>query len=169
MATNKPTSQIHDARNTGDTLFWGWLSEYLNAILGIAILGGQITFTVIVSDISDPPDTSAFSKDTVRFFIALSWLFFTSSLGLAVLTKVLVASGPLSSSGGPIIGPARRAFVAIYSLLTFLLNLLPIAAFMLLALAVAAYVPGVGWAGVALTGFFGILVLFLWFALDSGI
>ncbi|KAK3390354.1 hypothetical protein B0H63DRAFT_465330 [Podospora didyma] len=165
----------------GDPAFWGWLNEYLNAILGIAVLGGQITFTVIVSDIADPstlglndpssfPTSSPiFSKEKVRFLIALSWLFFTSTLGLGVLTKVLVASGPLSTSSGPVSASGRRAFTAVYGTLTLLLNALPIGAFLLLALAVVAYSPVVGWIAVGLIGIFGLFVLFLWFILDSGI
>ncbi len=165
--------------------FWSWFNEYLNAIIGIAALGGQITFTVIVSDIADPstlgssssspgpdeptPSNSTavlFPKEKVRFFIALSWLFFTATLGLAVVAKVLFTTSPQPGS----INAGRSAVLVskIYSGLTLLLNMLPIAAFLLLALAAAAYVPVVGWVGVALIGFFAVLVLVLWYRLDSG-
>ncbi|KAM7215689.1 hypothetical protein V8F06_008980 [Rhypophila decipiens] len=158
--------------------FWSWFSEYLNAIIGIAALGGQITFTVIVSDIADPatlgtstssdgtpPGDVIFPKEKVRFFIALSWLFFTATLGLAVVAKILFANGP-----GPncsIIG--RSSFSWVYGALTLLLNALPIAAFLLLALATSAYVPVVGWVGVAFISLFGIAVLVLWSVLDAGL
>ncbi|KAK4159393.1 hypothetical protein QBC43DRAFT_327191 [Cladorrhinum sp. PSN259] len=156
----------------GTPSFWGWFNEYLNAVIGIAALGGQITFTVIVSDIADPstlrnsgpgPEDDGATKEKVRFFIALSWLFFTATLGLAVVAKILFTNGPQPSPTG---GNALRA---IYSGLTLVLNMLPIAAFLLLALATTAYVPTVGWVGVALISLLGLFVLVLWFILDTGV
>ena len=157
------------------TSFWNWFSEYLNAIIGIAALGGQITFTVIVSDIADPsilgnnslddvPRAVIFPKERVRLLIALSWLFFTMTLGLAVVAKILFATSP-----PPDCPEGRVALGKIYTGLTFLLNGLPVAAFLLLALATAAYVTVVGWFGVAVISLFGIFVLFLWYVLDAGI
>lgn len=65
--------------------FWLWFDKYLSAIFGIAVLGGQVTFTLIVSDLVDPATLSAdsgwvtiLSKEGVRLVIATGWLFFTS-------------------------------------------------------------------------------------------
>lgn len=175
VAQPQAPAPVAPAAPTPEPAFWSWFNEYLNAIIGIAVLGGQITFTVIVSDIADPstlgdPPFDAqvsvlFSKEKVRFFVALSWLFFTASLGLAVVAKVLFANGPLSGTGRL----GSRAFNTIYGVLTLLLNALPIAAFLLLALAIAAYVPAVGWVGVTIIAIFGLFVLLLWFVLDSGV
>ncbi|KAM7183262.1 hypothetical protein V8F20_012683 [Naviculisporaceae sp. PSN 640] len=171
------TSTAQQATTTAASSFWTWFGEYLNAIIGIAALGGQITFTVIVSDIADPStlhsdiDSSnhegvIFPKEKVRFLIALSWLFFTATLGLAVVAKILFANGP--PGPGCAISRRRRWFDWLYATLTLLLNALPIAAFLLLALATSAYVPVVGWLGVGFIAVFGLFVLILWFVLDAG-
>ncbi|KAK1758026.1 hypothetical protein QBC47DRAFT_357926 [Echria macrotheca] len=180
ITSSKPTSTPNQQPNPTHpsqtaTSFLAWFSEYLNAIIGIAALGGQITFTVIVSDIADPsilgnnapddaPRTVLFDKERVRLLIALSWLFFTTTLGLAVVAKILFANSPPPDSA-----EGRVAFGRMYTALTFLLNGIPVAAFLLLALATVAYVPVVGWIGVAVISLFGLFVGFLWFVLDAGI
>lgn len=137
---------------------WSWFSDYLKSVVAIAVLGGQITFTVIVSDIADPRifnAASVFDKETVRLIIALSWLFFTCTLGLAVITKLLFS------------GDYRRAFAPNLDgpfgwTVTFLLNFLPIGAFLLLSLATSAYVPVVGWVGTGLISLFTLAVVYFW-------
>lgn len=62
----------------------------------------------------------------------------------------------------------QTVFTKIYTSLTFLLNGFPVAAYLLLALAIAADVPVVGWFGVTVISLFGIAVLFLWYVLDDG-
>lgn len=145
--------------------YWLWFEDYLKAIIGIAVFGGQITFTLIVSDIADPmrlntsntddATPSVFNKERVRLCIALSWLFFTLTLGFGVLTHLLFTGRRRGSL-------APRIESVFYLVMTFLLNFLPIGAFLLLSLATAAYVPVVGWIGVAFTSIFALLVLFFW-------
>jgi hypothetical protein len=152
-------------QSTDPDPFWSWFDDYLKAIIGIAVLGGQITFTLIVSDIADPtklnPSVSddgtaaVFQRETVRLLIALSWLFFTFTLGFAVLTSLLFSGNRRGSL-------AARLGGAFDLTMTFLLNFLPIGAFLLLSLAAAAYVPVVGWIGVAFTSLFALCVLFFW-------
>jgi hypothetical protein len=73
--------------------YWAWFDNYLKVIIGVAVLGAQITFTLIVTDIADPASlgnaTPAFDKETTRLIIAISWLFFTCTLGVAVITSLL--------------------------------------------------------------------------------
>lgn len=146
--------------------FWSWFDDYLKAVIGIAVFGGQITFTVIVSDIADParlsPSSSddvessaIFARETVRLFIALSWLFFTLTLGFGVLTSLLF-SGDRRGALAPSLGNN------FYLVMTFLLNFLPIGAFFLLSLATVAYVPVVGYIGIAFISLFALSVLFFW-------
>ena len=146
--------------------FWSWFDDYLKAIIGIAVLGGQITFTLIVSDIADPATLkltsnteenshTTFQKETVRLFIALSWLFFTLTLGLDVLTNLLFSGDRRGA-----LAPRVNSFFL--NVVTFFLNCLPIAAFLLLSLAAAAYVPVVGWIGVGFISVFALLVLWFW-------
>ncbi|KAL9622225.1 MAG: hypothetical protein Q9160_003408 [Pyrenula sp. 1 TL-2023] len=138
--------------------FWSWFSDYLTSVVAIAVLGGQITFTVIVSDIADPRASNTapvFDKETVRLLIAISWLFFTCTLGLAVITKLLF-SGDYRGARAPKLNGLFGWTV------TFLLNFLPIGAFLLLALAAAAYVPVVGWFGTGFVSLFTLAVSFFW-------
>ncbi|KAM7189685.1 hypothetical protein V8F33_009933 [Rhypophila sp. PSN 637] len=180
--TTAPSQPVSTTPSTAQAKpsFWSWFSEYLNAVIVIAALGCQITFTVIVGDIADPATLGTsmssssdgtppadrdvtFPKEKVRFLIALSWFFFMATLGLAVVAKILFAIGPGPHSS--IIG--RSSFSWIYGAIPLLFNALPTAAFLILALATSAYVPVVGWVGVAFISLFGIAVLVLWSVLDG--
>jgi len=151
------TSPVHNqlvAQQESHRDYWSWFDNYLKAIIGIAILGGQITFTLIVSDIADPETlnngtAAVFKKETVRLLIAISWLFFTCTLGVAVIISLLFN------------GDSRFAGVFGW-VVTFLLNFLPVGAFLLLSLATAAYVPIVGWIGTGFVAIFAFSVLYFW-------
>lgn len=135
--------------------FKAWFQAYLAFVIGIAVLGGQITFTLIVSQLADPPPQSVFSMGAVRHLIAAAWLLFTGTLGVGVITSLLFTDDRRSTRTPGISG--LSGFV-----ITFLLNFLPLGAFLLLALAAAAYTPVVGWIGVGGISLFGLLVLYYW-------
>ena len=154
-----------------DREFWSWLDGYLTGIIGIAVLGGQITFTVLVSEIADPaetvkPRTPTFRKETVRTFIGISWLLFTTLMGISVFVKIL-CSDP-RERGWLLQRLGTYGFRILYSLLTLLLNALSIVPFLFLALAATAYVPIVGWLGTGLVSFYTVVVGVSWLVLDSG-
>ncbi|KAL2262883.1 hypothetical protein VTK26DRAFT_9147 [Humicola hyalothermophila] len=138
--------------------FLSYYQEYLKAVIGIAVLGGQITFTVIVSDISEPK-TTVFARETVRLLIAISWLCFTVALGLGVFA--LLDSSYRGNNIGPLPLSNRFRYVWAHGVIAAL-NRLPMAAFFLLALAVAAYVPVVGWIAVASISFYIIAPHLYW-------
>jgi hypothetical protein len=134
--------------------YWLWFDNYLKAVIGIAVLGSQITFTLIVSDIADPQSLdngthAVFKVETVRLLIALSCLFFTCTLGVAVIISLLF-------TGDSRFGGVWRSVV------TLLLNFLPITAFTLLSLATVAYVPIVGWIGTGCIALFALTVSYFW-------
>ena len=59
---------------------------YIKAIFAVGLFGGQISFSVLVTDIADPSELpssyrSSFSKETGRLFLALSWTCFSFALG----------------------------------------------------------------------------------------
>lgn len=144
--------------------FWAWFNKYLATIFGIAVLGGQITFTLIVSDIADPVTLfddrePAFSKEEVRLLIAISWLFFTSALAGAAFVGVLFNGSSARNSWEYRIRNFQKLFGTV---LTFLLNSFLLGAFLMLCLATAAYVPIVGWLGIGLIGVFGLAVFCFW-------
>ncbi|KAK3339721.1 hypothetical protein B0T25DRAFT_362257 [Lasiosphaeria hispida] len=165
MATTEISSQ---------TTFRIWLDGYYNAIIGTAALGGQITFTVIVTDILDPRalrsrDPAAnpadvFSVETIRLLIALSWLLFVATLGLAITAKLVCCSPPFPGADDLKLPPNGPT----HAILTLVLNALSIGAFFLLSLAITAYVPVVGWMGVAMLSIYSVGVLGLWLVMNTG-
>ncbi|KAE8452296.1 hypothetical protein EG329_000996 [Mollisiaceae sp. DMI_Dod_QoI] len=152
------------------------IEKFLSAYIFIAALGAQITFSLILSDIPDPASVDnlpehrkgvVFSVHKVRVLVALSWLFFTWTLAIA------------SFCGFLLLNPKTRAFlkqlddktkreelfnekrktVFIAATIAFYLNALPLVAFLLLSLAVSAYVPSVGWLGASATSLFTLFTI----------
>jgi hypothetical protein len=154
LTQTTPVNNQSVAQRERDDRFWSWFDDYLKAVIAIAVLGGQITFTLIVSDIADPENldngtAAVFKMETVRLLIAISWLFFTCTLGVAVIINLLfIGDSRLGGIWGRVV--------------TFLLNFLPIGAFLLLSLATAAYVPIVGWLGAGFISLFTLAVLYFW-------
>jgi hypothetical protein len=137
-------------------VFWGWVDGYLTGIIGVSVLGGQITFTVLVSDIADPAaanNAPTFHKETVRTFIGISWLLFTACLGISVLVKTV-----LSDPG------ERRWLVERLGARRFDLSVVP---FLFLSLAVVAYLPVVGWIGAGFVAVLMLVVGIFWFVMDG--
>ena len=135
-----------------------WFNSYLSTIITVAILGGQITFTLVVGQLADPVPSSIFTPNTVRHLIAAAWLLFTATLGVGVLMSLLFTDVADHYGTGDI-----PRFDGVFGLwVSFLLNFLPIGAFLLLGLATVAYAPVVGWIGVAGVGGFGVLVGKYW-------
>ncbi|KAH8889094.1 hypothetical protein GQ53DRAFT_227388 [Thozetella sp. PMI_491] len=155
--------------------FWGWYNSYLTAMIGISIFGGQITFSIVISDFADPSEVvqssdpnwqPVFQKQTIRTFLAISWLLFTFTLAMALVAKML-GSEPSTRRW------FRHAFgeTTMHSLMaatTILLEEVPVSAFLFLALSVTPYVPVVGWIGVGGISLFMIFLAILWFRLWFG-
>lgn len=150
-----------------------WWDSYLNIILLTSLFGGQITFTIIVNDIVDPATLHpigvnfqtrpTFGKEMVRLFVSISWLLFMLALGTS-----LIAKSQLSDPGvrDALLARGPERLKTIHSVLTFILNGLPLAAIALLALVVTAYVPCVGWVCVGFLALFAFGILVLWVLFD---
>jgi len=65
-----------------------WIEKFIPAVSALSLFGGQITFTVIPSTL-DQPD-SRFSKQEVRNYLALAWLFFVLALGTASAAELFL-------------------------------------------------------------------------------
>jgi hypothetical protein len=126
--------------------------QYFNHMIVIAVFGGQITFTVVLSDMYDPRKVSAggsppsvgIDKETVRLFVALAFMFFVITLGVASVGKVLLSNPTiktriLQSLRDNIYWPLEWFTIA-----ACCIDYFPILAVLFLGLAVSAYVPGVG-------------------------
>lgn len=124
------------------------LKTFFTNVGAISTLGSSITFALIVSQLQDPSEVSKtchFDLSTVRIFISISWLLFTIALVSSIFLAVLDENDFLSY------GSLQQ------KLAVFLMYLLEIAAFTLLALTVAAYVDVVGFLLLALV--FGMLLI----------
>lgn len=160
-----------DESSNPEPFFWNWLDGYLKAVIGISVFGGQITFTVLVSEIADPAggsspgSTPTFHKQTVRTFIGISWLLFVLSLGIAALMKTILSDPRERIWLSKCLGTKR--FRRLYSTLTIMLDVLTITPFLLLSLVTVAYLPVVGWIGTAFVSLFMVIVGISWMLLDS--
>jgi hypothetical protein len=151
-----------------------WWDRYLAAIIGISTFGGSITFSVIVSEIANParlnpqnaeaPTPTTFDRETVRSFLAVSWLLFVCEIGIGSILATLmyfhrdfIAEHFLPECPNPahrslaVVGPIRVSTRWFLLVCTLLINSLMAAAFLFLSLSVVAYVGFAGWMSVVFT------------------
>jgi hypothetical protein len=130
--------------------FDSW-DQYFSHMIVFAVFGGQITFTVVVSDIYDPQKVSAggsppfvkIGKETVRLFVALAFMFFIIILGVAGTGKVILSNPTIKTR---ILQRLRETSSPLekFTIAACCIDYFPILAVLFLGLAVSAYVPGVG-------------------------
>jgi hypothetical protein len=149
-----------------------WFESFLPATIGIATVGSSITFTIIVSQLQDPArldpsDPAAvtptvFHRETVRTFLATSWLLFVIALGFASFAALLLNFHRKEVKVG--FSPSRKnlGYEIAGLLVSFILEALLLGAFLFLALALVAYSEIVGWIAVGFTGAFALVGLGLW-------
>jgi len=168
-----PSATPHPPAETYEERLLSWWEGYLKAILAISLFGGQITFTVILSEIADPAQLHAnknaatFDRETTRLFVAISWMLFTVTLGLAAALRILLSDVQIKGAAREGLRDRSRRIQLTHSLLTLFLNGLPLAAFLFLALAVVAYVPIVGWITVGFIAFFIVVAAVFWWLIDG--
>lgn len=122
------------------------LVTFFQNIGAVSTLGSGVTFALIVSQLQDPQEVSRrhhFDLSTVRILISVSWFLFTVTLVLGIFLGGTVKSSSTSESRE---GQRMLAVVLLYPLIG--------AAFICLALTVAAYVDVVGFLilGLVLSG-----------------
>jgi len=134
--------------------------------MGISTLGTGITFQVIIQQIESDLNRSpyhTFTRKTARNFLAIAWLLFVISLGIASLAAISLAftedrhkydySWAVSD---------KRKYERMSSIASAVLLFTMLPAFTFCSLAVTSYCEGAGWAGVAITGVFLVLFFCLW-------
>jgi hypothetical protein len=136
-----------------------WWDSFSKGIIGVSTIGASICFSVIFSELPDPVairqihDTAiskkiTFDRETVRKFLSLSWLMFVLALGFAIISQLKLRKSTSWGSG--------------LKALEITLNSLVLTAFIFLSLAVSAFVPEVGLAGVGFLSFFALTVISMW-------
>jgi len=158
-----------------DEAFVNYVSSYATALICVATLGSQITFSIIVSDITDPKSIdprregelrrgAIFPKEKVRTLVAVAWLFFIMCLGIAVAAQTLLMHPMIKESTLKHRRDAKKLnhkhwFTLLCTVGFFFASNLPLAAFLLLSLAVTSYVPSAGWIAVCGTAALGIVTM----------
>lgn len=134
-----------------------WFDTLFKAIIGISTLGAGFTFGTIFGDIGPNVPPPNFDPDHVRRCLAACWLLFVLALAVASFAGTLLALDKdwikRAQDEGRMLLP---------SLISLLLQLLIVGAFVAASLAIAAYDQGVGWAAVALTTLVGFIILGIW-------
>jgi len=83
------STQTDAASKTQDEIAVEWLDKFLPTAIEIAIFGGSITFTVVISKNNDL--AHIFGAGTVTTFLALAWLFFVLALALASIAQMALS------------------------------------------------------------------------------
>ena len=169
-----------------------WWSNFTKAFIGISTFGASITFGIILSNFADPalPNPSKpnlekqvyFSQETIRVFLAVSWLLFIMVLGFASITGMLLIDPYVQDRFGnhhdvkkamerQLKFPGFKAKMPLslvqgLDLLSLVLESLTMAAFLFLSLAIVSYVPVVGWIGVGFISFVAAVLLYLWASMN---
>lgn len=138
---------------------------FITFIFSVSIFGAS-AFAVVVGQMTDPEDCRdgddppPFSLKTVRFFLACAWLCFIMSLAVAGYTlsalTILLQRVP-----GQYDSEWSWRWELGGILVSALLHLLLIGAFLFLSLAMVAYVGVVGWIAVGCCTAAGLLVMSL--------
>ncbi|KAF2667395.1 hypothetical protein BT63DRAFT_291143 [Microthyrium microscopicum] len=148
-------TQSRNYKRQEDNLY-DWYQSFAKGIIGLSTFGASITFSVILSNLPDPITIRAkqssklfkkikFNEEAVRQFLSIAWLMFVLALGFAIISLVQLKKHSTIGSG--------------MKVLEIVLQWLVLAAFMFLSLAVAAYTPDVGMAGVGFISLFALMVL----------
>ena len=125
-----------------------WFDGLFQGVIAIATLGAGFTFSVIV-DPAEPTYDREFGRERVRFCLAISWLLFILALGCA--------------AGGASLFKFHQVITwSVARWVSLLVQLLPLAAFMATARAIAAYAGTVGWVSMGIIGAYALILLGFW-------
>jgi hypothetical protein len=123
--------------------------RYFTGMMVIAMFGGQITFATVLSDIYDPEKAFAprlldISKEQVRQFVCLAFLFFFLTLHAAAVGKLILANPTTKTRILRSLRNKQYLSLKCFTVAACCIDYLPMLASLFLGLAVGAYVPGVG-------------------------
>jgi hypothetical protein len=146
-----------------------WFESFISATIAISILGVTITFTTLVSQLQDPSALDAsnastltptsFDRETVRLFIAISWLLFVVALGLATCLSLVLNAARREIETAL----TANALVPVTAhLISLALQGCLFGAFLFFSLTVAAYCRAVGFTAVGLTASFALAAFVVW-------
>jgi hypothetical protein len=134
-----------------------YFENFFRTVLGIATLGASITFSKIVQAPVNPFDDFGYSKYTIQWFLAISWLLFVLALAFtSFFASLLSLYRPQAVKAfGTKVSSERRKVMWYVTLVSSLLFGLVIGAFVFASLVVVGYAGAVGWITVGFCVIFG--------------
>lgn len=138
-----------------------WFNSFFNNIIIIASLGAGFSFSTILSVPTPPTGTTwRLGSTGVQLYLAASWALFVFAIGIAV-----AASQAFKFNEAWLIEKLdceHPATLVIISLVSLVLQLLMITAFLLVERVITAYVPSFGLIAFVITGIFGLVAVGVW-------
>jgi hypothetical protein len=149
-----------------------WLDSLLPTIITISTFGGSITFTLVLTEPQEPT-TPHFTQDLVILYLTLAWLFFLLALSFAAVATLLLAAArdniieaiqPQNDNESMRRqwNTAPKWVLGTLSLLSLLLQVFTLLAFLFLSMVVFAYSRVVGAVAVGTTSFFMVFTSIFW-------
>jgi hypothetical protein len=135
-----------------------YFENFFKTVIGIATLGASITFSKIVQAPLAPFDDFGYSKYTIQWFLAISWLLFVLALAFtSFFASLLSLYRPQAVKAfGSGVSIERRKVMWYVTLVSSLLFGLTIGAFVFVSLVVVGYAGAVGWITVGFCITFGV-------------
>jgi hypothetical protein len=138
-----------------------WFNSFFGNIIIIASLGAGFSFSTILSVPTPPKGTTWPIRSTgVQLSLAASGALFVFAIGIAV-----GASQVFKFNEARLIEKLdceHRATLVVIGLVSLVLQLLIITAFLLVERVITAYVPSFGLIAFGITGLFGLVAVGLW-------
>jgi hypothetical protein len=135
-----------------------WLNSFFGNTIIIASLGAGFSFSTILSVPTPPTRTTwPLGYTGVQPFLAASWALLVFAIGIAV-----AASHAFKCNEARLIEKLdceNRPALVIIGLVSFVLQLLIITAFLLVERVITAYVPSFGLIAFGITGLFGLVAV----------
>jgi hypothetical protein len=135
-----------------------YFENFFKTVIGIATLGASITFSKIIQTPVAPFDNFGYSKYTIQWFLAISWLLFVLALAFtSFFASLLSLYRPQAVKAfGSRVSSERRKVMWYVTLVSSLLYGLTIGAFVFVSLVVVGYAGAVGWTTVGFCVIFGV-------------
>lgn len=143
-----------------------WFDDFFTAVVGVGTLGAGFTFSVIFSTLDtrggalEPKDT-----DLVRRFLIIAWLLFVLTVALAS-----VCASAFRMMARPIVQGFNRFSTLVNltaSIISLILQLLIVAAFLMSARALSRYDRDCGLAATVLIGLAGGYMFLAWIVMTG--
>jgi hypothetical protein len=131
-----------------------WFDKFCSVVVAVGTLGGGFTFSVIFSNLENLDKTV--DTNAVRHFLVVAWFLFVLAIAIASVSAGLLHFMDLFNY------PFGKKLQILGSLVSSVLQLLIVAAFLMSARALKRYDEDSGMASVVMISIFGCLLIVVW-------